>query len=140
MGSAVLHMGLWVNQSRLVGGKTHPSSHPSLCAGVPPPVTGPQPRVPHSGLDVSPMGRWGSREDGGGSPGVWAQTRCIHVAPQAGPRPRSLHCSALGPEPSMPSSTSWELSRRVQWSFYQLDLPLLPAGAPTPTLSLEFLG
>lgn len=118
------------------GGQGMPSSHPPLCAGVPPPITGPQPRVPRSGLDVAPVGRWGSREDGG-SPGCWARTR--DVGPQAGPRPRSLHRSALSPEPSTSSSTSRELSRRVQCSFHQLDRPLLPDGAPPP-LSLEFLG
>lgn len=35
----------------------------------PPPVTGPQPQVPHSGLDVAPMDRWGSCEDSVGEPG-----------------------------------------------------------------------
>lgn len=111
------------------GGKACPSSHPPLCAGVPPPITGPQPRVPRSRLDVAPVGRWGSCEDWG-SPRGLARTRCIHAGPQAGPWPRPLHRSALSPEPSTSSSTSRELSRRVQWSFHQLNLPLLPDGAP----------
>ena len=70
-----------------------------------------------------PVGRWGSREDGGGSPGGWVQTRCIHAGPQAGSWPRPPHRSALSPEPSTSSSTSWEFSRRVQWSFHQLNRP-----------------
>lgn len=139
MGSAVLHVGLWVNQSRLVGGKACPSSHPSLCPGDPLLSLARSLRFP------IPDWTWPLWTGGApvrtawGSPGVWVWTQCIHAGPQASPRQRSPHRSALGPEPLMPSSTSWELSRRVQRSFHQLNLPLLPAGAPPP-LSLEFLG